>query len=923
MSSWLKDTQRLPGKCWPLPRPFGRCHRHASFWARRSARARSKILSAIAATSSSAPPWCQIPVVTLNPLATRKIPAQNASVASSLLAKPLSIAALLAACLIAAPPLAAQLAPPSTGGIVAFDYLLQRLAENRRALVIAAHPDDEDTSFLALLARGYGADAAYLALSRGEGGQNLIGDELGVGLGLLRSRELESAREIDGARQFFTRSYDFGYSRSFEETSQFWPPDSVLKDVVRVVRRFRPHVMVSVFSGTSRDGHGQHQAAGAAALPAFEAAGDPTRFPELETEEGLSPWRPLKLYRSTRFDAGSTTLEMETGFLDPRTGRSINQIAMESRSQHSSQDMGRILRIGPASTRLMLIEDRTGFNAEQVEQHFFDGIAANTSWVALLADSLRRAVAPARLAEAAPVLAAALVRAEGDPQVERESVDLLREALAISAGLVIDGRTEEETLVPGESRAVTVQLHNAGPYEIGLAGISVVTPSEWPVESQGDTVTTLAPGEQSERLFAVEIPATARPTQPYFLDRSLIGAQYDWSTTTAATRGQLFGPPVLRAWVAVTVLGADVVLEREVSYRYNDQAIGEIRRPVRVVPAVDIKLNPRLVVWPSGGSREKSFTVSLAYNGAGPTSGTVRLEVDGWPPPQPQPFEFGQAGESRTLQFRLSRPPGIDEALVEVRALAQLEDGRGFDQGVELIEYPHIRPTPQILDAVASLRVVPLRAPNLSLVGYVRGAADRVPQALSQIGLPLELLDAAALARSDLTRFDAIVIGPRAYEIDSALVRQNDRLLQYVAAGGLLLVQYQQYQFARGEYAPYPLNISRPHDRVTDETAPVTVLQPDHPAFNTPNVIDEADWDDWPQERGLYFAGTWDDEYLPLLEMQDPDRDPVQGVLLVAGYGEGTYVYTGISFFRALPAGTAGAYKLFLNLLGLNERIVP
>jgi hypothetical protein len=212
--------------------------------------------------------------------------------------------------------------------------------------------------------------------------------------------------------------------------------------------------------------------------------------------------------------------------------------------------------------------------------------------------------------------------------------------------------------------------------------------------------------------------------------------------------------------------------------------------------------------------------------------------------------------------------------------------------------------------------------PDVRLLGYVRGAADRVPEALGQLGLPLEILDAEALASTDLTRFDAVVIGPRAYEIDSALVRQNGRLLDYVRAGGLLLVQYQQYQFVAGGYAPYPLTISRPHDRVTDENAPVTLLQPEHPAFTVPNRIGRADWDDWPQERGLYFAGTWDDAYTALLEMQDPDRDPVRGGLLVARYGEGTYVYTGLSFFRALPAGTAGAYKLFLNLLGLNRSAV-
>ena len=835
-----------------------------------------------------------------------------------MLAKPLSVAAL-AAVVVWAAPLAAQLAPPSAGGIVAFDYLLQRLAENRRVLVLAAHPDDEDTDLLALMSRGYGAAAAYLALSRGEGGQNLIGEELGIELGLLRSRELEAARAVDGAQQYFTRSYDFGFSRSLEETSRFWPPDSVLKDVVRILRRFRPHVMVTVFSGTARDGHGQHQAAGAVALPAFEAAGDSQRFAELGTEEGLKPWTPLKLYRSTRFDANSTTVELETGSLDVRTGRSIHQIAMESRSQHRSQDMGRILTVGPATSRLMLLRGRTGFGETGVERDIFDGIAPDTSWLAVLADSLRSVIAPVRLGEAAPALARALTAAEADASVTEERVGLIRRALAVAAGLVLDARAESETLVPGERTLVTIQIYNAGSYDIEILRASLQTPPGWQVEGGQPHGQLLRAGAQVELQLVTAVPYDDRPTQPYFLARPLHGAQYDWSDAPPAVRGDPFDPPILHARVEVTLLGARVVLQREVTYRYDDQATGEVRRPLRVVPAIAVSLGPKLVVWPFDGPPAQEFTVSLVFNGAAPASGSVRVEAEGWPTPAAQQFAFQRSGESQMFHFNLPRPVAAEEARVTVRAVATTQDGRSFDSGIQLVEYPHIRPTAVVVPATADVRVLPLRIPDLRLVGYVRGAADRVPEALQQLGLPLEIVDARALAGGDLARYDAIVIGSRAYEIDSALVRHNDRLLAYVREGGLLLVQYQQYQFILGEYAPYPLTISRPHDRVTDENAPVRLLQPDHPAFNVPNRVDRADWDGWPQERGLYFAGTWDDAYTALLEMQDPGMDPVRGGLLVAPYGEGTYVYTGLSFFRALPAGTPGAFKLFLNLLALNR----
>ncbi|UCD23863.1 MAG: PIG-L family deacetylase, partial [Gemmatimonadota bacterium] len=454
----------------------------------------------------------------------------------SLLGKPLRVAALLASTGVAATSLNAQLTPPSTGGVVALDHLLQRLAENRRVLVIAAHPDDEDTSLLTLMARGYGAEAAYLSLSRGEGGQNLIGEELGIELGLLRSRELEAARQVDGARQFFTRSYDFGYSRSLSETSRFWLPDSVLKDAVRIVRRFKPHVIVTVFSGTSRDGHGQHHAAGSVARPAFEDAGDPALFPELQTEEGLEPWTPLKLYRSTRFDAGATTVELPTGVLDPRTGMTLHQIAMESRSQHSSQDMGRILPIGPATTRLMLIQDRTGFNETAEEQDIFDGIPRDSSWLTELADSLRHAMSPARLTEAVPALASALARV-GDLPVDDQKARLLREALAVSAGLVIDGRADSETLVAGEQSVITVQFYNAGPYQVVLEDISLVTPDGWMVASQAQGGATIQPGDQIETELVVTLDQDAQLSQPYFLQRPMVGSQYDWSGTPPDVRG--------------------------------------------------------------------------------------------------------------------------------------------------------------------------------------------------------------------------------------------------------------------------------------------------------------------------------------------------------------------------------------------------
>jgi len=838
-----------------------------------------------------------------------------------LLARPLKLAAVLALVGAGWVPVAAQLSPPSTGGIVELDFLLQRLTENRRVLVIGAYPDDEDTAFLTLAARGYGADAAYLSLCRGEGGQNLVGDELGIGLGLLRTGELSAARSIDGARQFFTRAYDFGFSKSLAETSRVWLPDTLLKDVVRVMRRFRPHVVLSIFTGTPRDGHGQHQAAGAVAREAFDAAGDPFRFPELSAEENLEPWVPLKLYQSAWFDRASTTLELPTGAIEARSGYSYQQIAMASRSRHRSQDMGRVLPIGPASTRLHLLEDRTGAAGDSGEgDDLFLGIAPETTWLAEFADSIRNAVGVNDPSRAVEPLARALART-GRSAIPVEPRAVLAEAMTIAAGLVFDARAEAAEIVPTLPFDVTVGVYNGGPLDIVVEDVSLLTPAGWLVEAIGSSAPNLDAGVLQERRFEVVVSSSTAPSQPYYLESELLGGLYDWSKVPAEVRGFPLQPPQLRVSVTMSVFGTSFTIEREVTYRLADQARGELRSPVRVVPQIDVKVEPSRLIWSADDTAAKTFVVTLVNNGDSAVSGAVRIEAGGLPAQEAIPFSFQARGESRVVRFGIQKPTGVEDTLVQVRATARTQDNREFDRGVVSVFYPHIRPTSMVVEAVSDVRIAPIALPSTLRIGYVRGAADRMPEALTQFGLPVSVFGPSDLARADLSQFAAIVVGSRAYETDTALVNHNDRLLSYVDRGGHLVVLYQQYQFAAGEYAPYEIGISRPHDRITDETAPVNVLLAEHPAFNTPNQITGEDWDGWPQERGLYFAGSWDDAYTPLLEISDPDSDPVQGGLLVARYGEGTYVYTGLSFFRAIPAGTVGAYRLFMNLIQMGEEL--
>jgi len=806
--------------------------------------------------------------------------------------------------------LCAQYVPPTTGGIVRLDELLQRLGEPRRVLMIGAHPDDEDTDLLTVITRGVGAEVGYLSLSRGEGGQNLIGPELGVGLGLIRTGELEAARSVDGGRQFFTRAYDFGYSKSLDEAMRLWTPDSILKDVVRIIRRFQPHAIVSVWSGTSRDGHGQHQMAGVVAAQAFTAAGDPERFPELRSEEQLEPWTPVKLYRSARFDLAAATLTFEAGALDPRNGHSFHQIAMASRSRHRSQDMGALQEIGPHPRGLGLVEDRTRGG----DAGLLAGVPIGHPWLGALADSLRATLSPTTMAAAAVPLARALGRAHREG-VRPDRIAMLSEAWSIASSLVVDAVASEETVPAGGSLDVTVRVANAGATPIVIRRVELRSPPRWNSDAV-DTERSVGGGEAIEIAISVRVADDARVTAPYFLERPLAGALYDWTTVPAPVRGLPFQPELLKVNVRLDASGVPVELSGPVTHRFNDQAVGEQRRAVRVVPLVDVRLEPGALVWvESADSARKTFRAVLRSNSEESVRGVIALEAEGWDLPGGIPFTLQARGEQRSFEFLVPRPRLTGTARSTMRAVARLDDGEAIDFGVEEIVYPHVRRVAWTRPAEAQITLAEIALPAVRRIGYVRGASDRVPEALSEVGLAVELLDREALERGALSDYDVIVIGSRAYETNGDLVRHNGRLLEYVRDGGHLVVQYQQYQFVRGGYAPFPLTIARPHDRVADETAPVRILDSAHPILTRPNRIGGEDWEGWPQERGLYFARTWDDAYHPLLEMADPGEEPLRGSVLAAHYGRGTYIYTGIAFFRGLPAGTPGAYRLFLNML--------
>lgn len=914
-----------------------------------------------------------------------KTPSDSGALAKSanagLLVTLIALALLVASSFAGVVPLEAQ---DSERGSVALALQLRQLDGVKRVLMIGAHPDDEDTSLLAELARGHGAETAYLSLTRGEGGQNLIGPELFEGLGIVRTGELLAARRVDGGRQFFTRAFDFGYSKRAEEALSLWPEEELLADVVWAVRTFRPHIIVSVFSGTPRDGHGQHQAAGIMANSVFDAAADPEAYPE-HFERGLRPWAASKLYHNAWFSEEASTSAVQTGVYDPLLGRSHFQVAMESRSQHRSQDMGVAQGLGPRTSRLELVRAASipgeGDGLASLRALDNEGVfaAVDTAIVTLSSipgatgargplEQYREAIGRAReafdpfdpsethtaLVEAVGHLDAALdaVSSDGASHDVRATLSERRAAVSkaaiLASGLVLDVRASDDLIVPGQVFRIDLELWNGGPRALSNADVSVTLPAGAEVTEtdppppanrfgrSGPPPTPPGPeadwgpalhvqfdgidsGEFERRSFWVRLADDTPPTELYYLRETRDGARYRWPESS-----ELWGlprdPDPFQAELSVESNGQLLAQEGPIRFRGVDRAKGEYSQPVQIVPALSVEPDPGVLVWPEGSVDPRNVRVSVRSAAPTTQAGTVRLDLPAGfrSEPEAYDFELSRAGDEATYVFELlsSGTPSTGEHVV--RAVADVA-GRSYDHTVEVIDYEHIPRTPVFRPAETTVSVFPVRVASGLRLGYVMGSGDSGPDAIRQLGVEPVMLGETELASADLSEFDVIVLGVRAYATREDLRRHNERVLQFARDGGTLVVQYNQYDFPRGGYAPFRVDISRPHDRVSVEEAPVTLLDPDHPAAAVPNRISDDDFEGWVQERGLYFLSEWDDAMTPLLEMNDPGEDPKRGSLLVAPLGQGTYVYTGLSFFRQLPAGVPGAYRLFANLISLKS----
>jgi len=986
--------------------------------------------------------------------------------------------------------------PAEDRGAMALGQAIKRLGVVASVLHTGAHPDDEDSGLLAYLARGRQARTAYLSLTRGDGGQNLIGPELYEALGAIRTEELLAARRLDGAQQFFSRAFDFGFSKSRTETLEKWDREAVLADIVRAIRTFRPLVIVSAWSGSPNDGHGHHQAAGLLTQEAYRAAGDASRFPE-QIREGLRAWQAKKLYVRSFDGAASpreflpslSTVSLNTGEFDPLLGCSYYEIAARGRSQHRSQDQGTIEARGPRFSRLRLIDSKLG--PIKNERDIFEDIDTSISGIAAYAgkagESLRADLDGVQSAATAvkdkynplqpnlvaPIIASGLqklravrekLRASalmGVSEAERAETDLLlaqketdfENALALSAGVVVDCLADDEVVTPGQTFNVSLNAFADADAKLQEFGLGA-SQAGWKLVLKGKEKITQFEGRmlvQSE--YEVTVPADARPSGPYWLHKPRKGDMFDPEPALDYSKWRATGidpnaPAPLSANVGLSIGGEYFKCEQPVEYRYADRALGEMRHELKVAPAVSVNISPEILVYPKSATAvEREVSVSVTNNQKGGVRGSVSLQKpnDWQATPANSNFELKREGERASFTFMVKAPAGSAETRRPISAVASI-DGKQYLSGYQIVSYPHIEPRYVYHEAKTEGDVIDVKvAPGLK-VGYIEGSGDDFGAALKRIGVDVKTIDSKELASGDLSVYDTIVAGVRVYEVRPDVIANNARLMDYVNRGGTYIVQYSRGNFETGGFAPYrigreeaensrqapqrgrqdreprlmylseaditgaltkpatkprvgyvggdsdslmqsmknggldpkalsatdiggdlsqldviivgsnssskpeltqynsqlleysrrklvilaytqqqfvsgdfptfPRPEARPF-RVTDENARVTILEPDHPCFNFPNKITQRDFDGWVQERGAYFLSDWDPHFKPLMACHDPGEPDLKGGEVIAEYGKGLYVYTAYAWFRQLPKGVPGAYRLIANLVSL------
>jgi LmbE family N-acetylglucosaminyl deacetylase len=782
---------------------------------------------------------------------------------------------------------------------------LQKLNVLGSVLHIEAHPDDENTSALAYFSIGRKYRTAYLSMTRGDGGQNLIGPEKGAEIGIIRTQELMAARRNDSAEQYFTRAIDFGYSKTAEETLSFWGKDNILADIVWIIRNFRPDVIISRSIGEGSRGHGHHTASGDLTEEAFHAAADPSKFPE--QLKYVETWQTKRLvwnqWRRSQ-QGGASSLTINTGEYNPLLGKSYSEIGAESRSMHKSQGFGASGRRG---TNYDFYQILVGPSAKT---DLFEGI--DTSWqrvpngkrVGVMLDNIIDNFDPQNPSSSLPSLLA--VYAKLNESKEQFWVKIKKEELLhviqSCAGLWIEATSPDFAAAPGDEISIQTTIVNRSDFPFRIQGIDYGG-----LTSDSDLNILLKNNNPQTFTKTMKLPEDFPISQPFWLKEP--PEKYIFSIKEQNLIGVNENPPSIPINIKLNAAGNVLEYTVPLLYRWTDRVDGERYRPFEIRPKVTVQIEDKVQIF----TNEHSKKVQVKLKSHSPNAtGAIHLKApEKWSiAPANIPFALKNKYEETKVTFKVTPPQYADEAILT--AVAEI-NGEKHSRAIVEISHPHI--VRQVYFSKSRVKVIKMNVQRAGTkLGYIMGSGDEVAESLVNLGYEVILLDDDMLERTELDQFDAIIAGIRAYNTRERLKNTSQRLLQYVADGGAYIVQYNVSRGLQTEnIGPYPLTLGR--DRVSEETAPVSFLNPEHSLLNFPNKITQKDFDGWIQERGLYFATEWDERYEPILSSSDTDETEKMGGLLYTRYGKGVFIYTGYSWFRQLPAGVPGAFRLFANLI--------
>ena len=804
-------------------------------------------------------------------------------------------------------PLSAQ--TPETLGSAEIFLRLEKLNVLGSVLYIAAHPDDENSRLIAYMAKDRLYRTGYLSMTRGDGGQNLIGDEQGVELGLIRTQEMLAARKVDGAEQFFTRAFDFGFTKTTEEALRTWDKEKILSDVVWVIRRFQPDVIITRFPGDGRAGHGHHSASALLAQEGFAAAADPTRFPG-QLKNGVKPWQAKRLLWNT-FNFGSTNttsddqMKIDVGGYNPILGKSYGELAAESRTNHKSQGAA----LTPA--RGQSLEYFTLVTGEGAHNDPMDNVVVSWSRVEggekvqASVDRLIKDFSLADPAKSVPALVSLYkeISQLKDGYWKTQKLKEVQRLIEACSGLWLEASTRGGYAVQGDALPISFVLNNRLGAKISVSEIMV---------NGFDTLykQDLSGNRNYSFTQNINIPDQQPITQPYWLAEEMSPGSYNVNDQSLI--GDAQSRPSLEVKFRLNIEGQDMIFSRPVQYKYTDPVKGELYQPLTILPPVTARFDPELVLFTDG--EQKGFEVQTKIQTSHDIQPKISLTGTG-------NISVRQTSGGGSNFDYSAKPTGKETELVYSDLLFDKNGKPDTARELKTVAYDHIPRIDYFRTSREEFVVADIRISG-KRIGYIEGAGDKVPQALEQMGYDVILLKEKDISPGFLRQFDAVLTGVRAYDVHGWLMAKYDILMDYVKQGGNLVVQYNRNNIgnAKIKIGPYPFAIS--NNRVTEENAKVDFLLPDHQVLNFPNKITDKDFAGWIQERGIYFAAQPDPKYEAVLSMRDsgPGEQDQKGSLLIAGYGQGKFVYTGLVFFRELPAGVPGAYRLLANIIALNHK---